>query len=209
MKILYLIILGIVTILGTSITFSQSSSAQMQNVTSPGYFKCVDSMEQIAKAKYASFDEERAKTTSISYDKFQSEVKNDNYTFVAISAEWKNDQVNCDVTFEHALVRFNVFNASGIQRDVTVIVNPTSYQPTSIVVEHDMPTHGGIVILSPLKQLHSGIKVEDVQCNQGFRLILKYSGDSSACIKNEDVLHFVERSWAKITVTVVDLDVRQ
>lgn len=187
-----------------------STSNPMQNVTSPGFFKCMDSMEQNMKIKYASFDEERAKTVSKSYDKFQSEVKNDNYTFVAVSGEWKNDQVNCDVTFEHALVLFNVFNASGTQRDVTVIIDPVSYQPTGIVVEHDMPIHGGVVtMLSPLKQLQSGIKPSDVQCKPGFQLIPKYSGDSAACIKNEDVMHFVERSWVKITVIAAGFDVRQ
>lgn len=62
---------------------------------------------------------------------------------------------------------------------------------------------------SPLKQLHSGIKPENIQCNPGFRLIPKYTGDSAACIKNEDVLHFVERSWVKITVTIADFDVRK
>ncbi len=206
MKSLHIII-GILIIAGTSTVFAQSD-IQTQNATSPGYFKCMDSMEQNMKAKYALFDEKRAKTVSISYDKFQSEVKNDNYTFVAISEEWKNDQVNCDVTFEHALVLFHVFNATGIQRDVTVIIDPASYQPTGIVVEHDMPTHGGVVILSPSKQLQSGVKPENIQCNSGFSRVSKYSGDSSACIRNEDVKHFMEsRSWGKMTVTVADFDV--
>lgn len=198
-----------IIVLGPSTVLAQSP-IQTQNVTSPDYFKCMDSMEQNMKTKYASFDEERAKTASKSYDKFQSEVKNDNYTFVAVSGEWKNDQVNCDVTFEHALVLFNVFNASGTKRDVTVIVNPVSYQPTGIVVEHDMPTHGGVATLSPLKQLQSGVKLENIQCNPGFKLIPKYSGDSSACIKSYDVQHFMEsRSWGKMTVIAAGFDVRQ
>src|SRR5579885_439433 len=211
LKFVYAPVLIAIIILGPGIVFAQSS-IQTQNATSPGYFKCMDSMEQNMKAKYALFDEKRAKTASVSYDKFQSEVKNDNYTFVAVSEEWKNDQVNCDVVFEHALVRFNVFNATGIQRDVTVIIDPTSYQPTSIVVEHGMPTHGGVVTLSPspLKQLQSGIKSGNVQCNTGFSRISKYSDDSVACVKNEDVKHFMEsRSWGKMTVTVATFDVRQ
>ena len=210
MKILHWTILGMVFIAGTNIVFAQSSNTPMSNVASPGYFKCMDSMEQNMKAKYASFDEERAKTESKNYDKFQSEVKNDNYTFIAVSEEWKNDQVNCDVTFEHALVLFKVFNATGTQRDVTVIVDPVSYQPTSIVVEHDMPIHGGVATLSPLKQLHSGVKPENIQCNPGFKLIPKYSGDSSVCIKIYDVQHFMEsRSWGRMTVIAAGFDVRQ
>src|SRR5579885_334931 len=195
LKFVYAPVLIAIIILGPGIVFAQSS-IQTQNATSPGYFKCMDSMEQNMKAKYALFDEKRAKTASVSYDKFQSEVKNDNYTFVAVSEEWKNEQVNCDVVFEHALVRFNVFNATGIQRDVTVMIDPTSYQPTGIVVEHGMPTHGGVVTLSPLKQFQSGIKPEYVKCNQDLHLIIKAEDGSFACVTIETGKHLVYRGWA-------------
>jgi hypothetical protein len=97
----------------------------MQNTTST-YLKCMDNMTQNMKGKYASFDEERAKTASIGYDKFQSEIKDNHYTFRAVSQEWINVQEKCDVMFKSALMLFNVFDVSGKQRDVTVLVDPMS-----------------------------------------------------------------------------------
>ncbi len=145
MKTLHLVIIGIVFIAGIGTAFSQSSDAQMQNATSPTYFKCVDNMTQNMKTKYASFDEERAKTAAINYDKFKSEIENDNYTFRAVSQEWVNDQVNCSVTLKNVLVLFFVTDDLGKQRDVTVIIDPTSYEPQSIDVQHDVPNHGGVI----------------------------------------------------------------
>lgn len=52
-------------------------------------------------------------------------------------------------------------------------------------------------IFSPLKQLQSGIKAENVQCKQGFVLILKNEDGSPACIKPEYVEKLIERGWAK------------
>jgi hypothetical protein len=96
------------------------------------------------KSKYASFDEERAKTAAINYDKFKSEIKDDKYTFRAVSQERANDQANCDATFKSALVLFFVTDTLGKQRDVTVLVDPASYKPLDIDVQYDVPTHGGV-----------------------------------------------------------------
>jgi hypothetical protein len=59
---------------------------------------------------------------------------------------------------------------------------------------------------SPLKQFKSGIKSEDVQCDIGFQLILKGSDNSPACVKNSDVLNFIERSWTTRTIHVENTD---
>lgn len=144
MKFLHLAIIGFVFIIGTNTIF-QSSYAQIQNESSTTNLKCMDSITQDIKTKSESLDEERIKASAINYDKFQSEIKNDNYTFRAVSQEWIDDQVNCSVTLKNVLVLFFVTDDLGKQRDVTVIIDPTSYEPQSIDVQYDVPNHGGVI----------------------------------------------------------------
>ncbi|HJW19571.1 MAG TPA: hypothetical protein VJ571_03335 [Candidatus Nitrosotalea sp.] len=144
MKVLHLVIIGFVFIVGTS-TISQSSYAQIQNESSTTNLKCMDSITQDIKTKSESLDEERAKTAAINYNKFKSETQNDNYTFRAVSQEWINDQVNCSVTLKNMLVLFFVTDDFGKQRDVTVIIDPISYEPQSIDVQYYVPNHGGVI----------------------------------------------------------------
>jgi len=146
MKILHyaIIVVMIVTVFfGMHYVFAQSNNTQIQNGVSPANSTCTDSIIQDIKTKYASFDEERAKTEAVNYEVFKSEVKNDKYIFRAVSQEWANNQVKCDVTFKSVLVLFIVTDSSGKDRDVTVLVNPESYKPQGIDVRYDVPTHGG------------------------------------------------------------------
>jgi len=135
----------ILFVAGTGIVFAQSNNTQIQNGVSPTNSTCTDNIIQNIKTKYASFDEERAKTEAVNYDAFKSEVKNDQYIFRAVSQEWANDQVKCDVTFKTVLVLFVVTDSSGKDRDVTVLINPVSYKPQGVDVKYDVPTHGGVI----------------------------------------------------------------
>jgi hypothetical protein len=200
-KTLYLGIIVVVLITGIAIIFSQSSNAQMQNNSSTD-LKCMDNITQDAKKKYASFDEEQAKTAAINYDKFKSEIKDDKYMFRAVSQEWTNDQVNCTVTLKDVLVLFFVTDSSGKQRDVTVIIDPTSYMPQGIDVEYDVATHGGVESITanqidlPLKQFRSGTLAQDVKCRDGLSLVIKTEDGSPACVKPENVSKLLIRGWA-------------
>jgi len=49
-------------------------------------------------------------------------------------------------------------------------------------------------VASPLKQLKSGIILDEIQCRENFILILKYN-NSPACVKPETVQKLVERDW--------------
>ena len=51
-------------------------------------------------------------------------------------------------------------------------------------------------ILSPLKQLKSGIAPKDVKCNPGFELIFKIRDGSPACVTSLTGKKLVERGWA-------------
>jgi hypothetical protein len=199
-KILHLGIIIVALITGIGITVSQSSNAQMQNNSSTD-LKCMDNITQDAKKKYASFDEEQAKTAAINYDKFKSEIKDDKYMFRAVSQEWTNDPVNCTVTLKDVLVLFFVTDSSGKQRDVTVIIDPTSYMPQGIDVEYDVATHGGVASITanqidlPLKQFRSGTATKDVTCKEGLQLVIKAEDSSPACVTTNTATALMERGW--------------
>ena len=209
MKTLQLGIIVVALIIGIGIIFSQSSNAQMQN-NSPTDLKCMDSITQDAKKKYASFDEERAKTAAINFDKFKSEIKDNKYIFRAVSQEWTNDQVNCTVTLKDVLVLFFVTDSSGKQRDVTVIIDPTSYIPQGIDVKYDVATHGGVESIaanqidSPLKQFKSGISTNDIKCQQDLQLVIRLEDSSPACVTSYNINKLIERGWAKQELYYVD-----
>ena len=49
-------------------------------------------------------------------------------------------------------------------------------------------------IMSPLKQLQSGVAVDEVQCRKSFTLVMKYD-DSPVCVKENSVPKLVERGF--------------
>ena len=51
--------------------------------------------------------------------------------------------------------------------------------------------------LSPKKQISQGIKPTEVKCNEGQILVIKKSGETSACVKPSTVAKLVERDWAE------------
>ena len=59
----------------------------------------------------------------------------------------------------------------------------------------------------PLQQVESGIPASDIQCKQDLELIFKAENGSPACVKPDTAQKLIERGWAKITVTIANLDV--
>ena len=51
-------------------------------------------------------------------------------------------------------------------------------------------------ILSPLKQMQSGVSAKDVLCNEGLELIFKVNDGSAACVMPSTVSKLIERGWA-------------
>ncbi len=51
-------------------------------------------------------------------------------------------------------------------------------------------------ILSPLKQMQSGVSAKDVLCKEGLELIFKVSDGSAACVMPSTVSKLIERGWA-------------
>ena len=54
---------------------------------------------------------------------------------------------------------------------------------------------------SPLKQIKSGIPVQDVKCSTNYVLIIKAEDGSPACVKPDTAQKLMERGWAKEIVT--------
>lgn len=51
--------------------------------------------------------------------------------------------------------------------------------------------------LSPLKQLQSGLKIEQIVCKEGYVLVIKSNDGNPACVKPETKIKLIERGWAK------------
>ena len=51
--------------------------------------------------------------------------------------------------------------------------------------------------LSPKKQMSQGVDPTEVKCNEGHVLVMKKSGETSACVKPPTVAKLVERDWAR------------
>lgn len=58
-----------------------------------------------------------------------------------------------------------------------------------------------LYLSSPLTQLRSGIKAEDVKCADGLTLVIKSEDDFPACVKPDAAQKLMARGWAKEIVT--------
>ena len=63
-----------------------------------------------------------------------------------------------------------------------------------ISLKTTVPSDGQI--LSPLKQMQSGVSTKDVLCKEGLELIFKASDGSAACVMPSSVSKLIERGWA-------------
>jgi len=52
-------------------------------------------------------------------------------------------------------------------------------------------------MLSPLKQMNSGVNSENVICKAGLELIIKNSNGSAACVSPSTATALIERGWAR------------
>ncbi len=52
------------------------------------------------------------------------------------------------------------------------------------------------IMMSPRKQMDSGVNAEDVVCKEGLELIIKASNSSAACVKPSTAQVLIQRGWA-------------
>ncbi len=52
--------------------------------------------------------------------------------------------------------------------------------------------------MSPRAQMNQGVDSADVQCRQGFELVMKNSNGSAACVNSQSVEKLIQRGWASL-----------
>ncbi len=52
--------------------------------------------------------------------------------------------------------------------------------------------------MSPRAQMNQGVESADVQCRDGFELVMKISNGSAACVKSQSVEKLILRGWASL-----------
>lgn len=65
--------------------------------------------------------------------------------------------------------------------------------------EKSTPTSNTKMILSPKKQMKSGVLPIDVVCNTGKNLLFKVSNEMPVCLKVKSIPKLVDRGWAKVS----------
>jgi len=73
--------------------------------------------------------------------------------------------------------------------------NPTPNSDDQDTPKHGVPPIETGVLASPKKQISQGIEPAAVMCNEGFVLITKNGGESSACVKPTTANILEERGW--------------
>lgn len=107
---------------------------------------------------------------------------------------------NATITFRYDI--WNQTSQSNVEKTVSksfqfMIYNHDTGIPSLNYVTHPVITQ----IDSPLKQFKSGIKAEDVKCNDGLQLIIKAEHGSPACVRKETASALILRGWASQILT--------
>jgi hypothetical protein len=95
---------------------------------------------------------------------------------------------------------WQVMATSGLEQEgINVIVN--SVNQTTPTFNFCCTTFS--FSISPLEQLKSGVKAQDVKCEQGFQLILKAEDHSPACVQQGNAEKLVARGWAQNLLSIL------
>jgi len=98
----------------------------------------------------------------------------------------------------NATVTFSYIIGNQTGPNLSFDQNATSISKSFLFTINDENGKGGHENkLSPLGQFKSGVLARDVQCNDGFQLVLKASDDSPECVKPSSVAKLVLWGWAK------------
>ena len=99
-------------------------------------------------------------------------------------------EVNANVTLSYDIINQtnpdSSINDNVISKILVFTVNDKTSTP-------DEPAH----MLSPLKQLKSGVAAKDIRCSNDLELIIKITNSSPACVKPDSVNKLVLLGWTK------------
>jgi hypothetical protein len=104
--------------------------------------------------------------------------------------------------FYHTLEKINSNDTVEFKETVDYVqgnkCEPLYSDPTRLIDT----IHKNDILQSPLKQLDSGIKPWDVQCNDGLTLLIHPSKEKPACVTGDTAINLIERHW-KLVVSRV------
>lgn len=92
-------------------------------------------------------------------------------------------------------------NSTDIQNLNPVDSNPFTSDNMSMPDNSSLPVNtptmppNNKITLPPLEQIKSGIHAKDVQCKQGFSLVIKAEDGSPACVEPQIVQILIQRGW--------------
>ncbi len=99
----------------------------------------------------------------------------------------------------------NNANAANVNMNENVTMNGNMNGNMSMTNSHNMTNSQSMThtqnmtniqkILSPLQQFKSGVLAKNVQCNQGFTLVIKIEDGSPACVHSQIAQILTARGW--------------
>ena len=85
-------------------------------------------------------------------------------------------------------------NLSPVDNNTLPVDNMTMPENNTLPVSIPAPSNNAS-ILPPLEQIKSGVHANDVQCKQGFTLIIKAEDGSPACVYSQVAQILIQRGW--------------
>lgn len=105
---------------------------------------------------------------------------------------------NISVSFLPELEKLNdVVSIGKFETEIISFGSETTSEQNSVrdeILQNFM--EGDLNLISPLKQIKSGISHNKITCNEGLELVLKPTDNSPACVKPETAEKLIERGWA-------------
>lgn len=99
-----------------------------------------------------------------------------------------------DIASEKLRILIMPFSNDTSQISIIGINYPEQMGENACDGKHDPPfSH----LLSPLKQFKSGIAIDQIQCKEGFAVVIKKSNGNPNCVKHETLEKLRERGWAE------------
>lgn len=106
--------------------------------------KCLEQIRQDMHKKYALFDENKSLRTAVNYDKLQAEIVNKKHTTPVAFAGWDLDPIKCTATLTGSFVDYIINDVDGVDRHITVRIDPRSMVALDISKTEVGPRHSNV-----------------------------------------------------------------
>ena len=95
-----------------------------------------------------------------------------------------------------------LWKSDNTYKEYAQYVTRSSVASTDIAFESPNYTKVNVpqIIFAPLKQIKSGINVDNVQCDANFVLVIKTEDSSPACVKSDTATKLFARGWTQSTI---------